>query len=566
MLELLVLVKIYTRLAGERWIALFAAMVTLTAWSHTHVAFVYIQLAYGFGMCVWLVAFYQFATLAQDEPSRPWRYVAAATFVAVFTAQNPTRNLVCMLAPVLVGCAWPWRAFPMRRRCTLAAVAVVGWAVGYGVYMWLARVVTWSFPRGHVGFHIAPKQIAANLAMLGRGFLMLCAGGDGNIVWVIPGTLLLAGALALVCREAFASRASSTLRWISVVVLAQLGALLVPLLIGNVLDGPSAVRYAMPSLLATLGLAVVLAVRTVADAAASWWRRFSIGWLVVVPVAALVGASDVRPPSPQTYGWPDAAELRSVAGELARRGLTHGFADTFAANLLMLDTHGTALTCRFTINDVLVPQRWLVERSCYEAGRLPDRFFVVTYQNERDEKAIRATLPKELERFSVGDTYMVYVFRTEAASTAWLDLPIPDGDAATFPIRLPATHLQIRRAHVAVSADDLIATGEQGTLVYGPYVDLPKGHYTATWIGNGMESVGQITFHITSLVHDGPHRLLASVTRDAKDISRTRSELVRFSFDLKHAQRGVELQIESVGGARVSLHELVIDRTDLATH
>ncbi|MGH2899731.1 MAG: hypothetical protein ACRDMZ_13745, partial [Solirubrobacteraceae bacterium] len=56
-LEVVALVKLYARLAGERWLALFAAMATLMAWSNAHVAYAYIQLAYGFGTTLYLASF-----------------------------------------------------------------------------------------------------------------------------------------------------------------------------------------------------------------------------------------------------------------------------------------------------------------------------------------------------------------------------------------------------------------------------------------------------------------------------------------------------------------------------
>jgi hypothetical protein len=276
-----------------------------------------------------------------------------------------------------------------------------------------------------------------------------------------------------------------------------------------------------------------------------------------VPIAALVAATDVSPPPPESYVWPDAAELDTLAGELVRRGLTHGFAGNLAANLLTLDSRGRALTCRITTNDILVPQRWLASTSCYTASTLPDRFFVVVYQNDNDRKAVRATLPDELERFSVGNTYEVHVFPTAPATTAWLDLPIPDGELATFPMHIPATHLQIRRSKAVVESGELVATGEPGTVVYGPYIDLPKGRYTATWVGNGKGSVGQIRFRVTG--HTG-HLDLATVVMNGGQLPYDRSNLVQLEFTLTHATTSIEVTVESVGGAAVSLHELVIER------
>jgi hypothetical protein len=561
-LEIVVLVKVYARLAGAYWIALFAAMATLMAWSNAHVAYAYVQLAYAFAVSLSLLTFYVFAALAQHDRVKPLQLVAAGLLLAVVSVGNPARNLVYVLAPVLAGCLWPWRMVPRRRRISGAAAAICGWLVGYGLYScWLARVVAWSLPRGHVAFVLAsPKQILENLVTLGRGLLLLCAAGEGPAARAIPGALLVVGALVLVSREVLSSRTSNVLRWLSVVVVAQLGVVLVPLLIGNVLDGPPAVRYVMPSLLTVLGLAVVIAIRSVMEARSSWWRRIATGWLAAVPVVALIAATDAGPPAPVPYVWPDAGELDKIADELVRRGLTHGFAGNLAANLLTLDSDGKALTCRITTHDILAPERWLADTSCYTRAKLPDRFYVVVYQNEGDRRAVRATLPTELQRFTVGKTYEIYVFRTDDASTAWLDLPIPDGELATFPLHVPATYLQLRRDKAVVESGDLAATGEPGTVVYGPYIELPKGAYTATWTGNGIESPGQIVFYVTGAERDAWRNLAAPITREAIQIPKETGELVRLPFTLKRAARGVEFKVESRDGARVALHELVVER------
>ena len=562
-LELVVLVKIYTRLAGALWIAVFAAMTTLMAWSNAHVAYEYIQLAYGFLTCLWLVAFYAFAALAQRDRLNAWQLVALAGLVVVIGAANPSRSLVYLIAPVLGACLWPWRDAPIRRRLALASVAIGGWLISYGVYIWLARVVSWSLPRGHVKFAIASVgAMVENLATLARGLLILCARGSGSPGRALPGVLLLVGALTLVLRDVIGTRTSTARRWVCVAVVAQLGVVVATLVVGNLLDGEQAVRYAMPSLIAVVGLATVIACGLVAEAPSStsrWPRRIAAGWLAGIPLVAVIAASDTRPPRPVPYKWPNASELHEVADELVRQGLTRGFAGDLAANLLTLDSSGAALICRVTTNEILTPQRWLADTSCYTPSTLPDRFFVVVYQNERDRKAIHATLPHELDRFSVGDTYETYVFRTEEASTAWLTLPILDGDLATFPMRVPATYLQLRRGQAAVESG-LVATGEPGTVVYGPYLELAQGHYTATWTGNGIESAGQIGFRVTGVDDGGWRDLATPVTRDATRIPRDRTELVRLSFTLKHRTRGIEFTVDSHDGARVALHELLIER------
>ncbi len=561
-LEAVVIAKVYLRYNGEVWSALLATIVTLMAWSNAHVAYAYMQLAYGLAATLYLLSFHLFAALSRDENPRGWRFVAAGLLVTVLAVNNPSRVLIFLVAPVLAACAWPWRTFTVRRRLVVAASACAGWVIAFAIYKWwLAGTVSWSVPRGHAGFVLAGmQQIKANVATLARGLVMLCAAGGRSAAWAIPGGLLLAGALALVVHEA-ASRALTSLRWLNVVVLAQLAFVLALLLFGNLLDGPEATRYLIPSLLSVLGLAVILAVRTLGEAVGPWQRRLAAGWLVAIPVAALVAATDTRPPIPVRGVWPDAAELETVADELVRRGLTHGFADNLAANLLTLDSGAAALTCRITFNGILMPQRWLGDTSCYTASVLPERFYVVAYQDDREREAIRTTLPNELERFHVGDTYEVHVFRTADTSPAWLELPILDRELATFPMRIPAAHLQIRHKNVKLESGELVATGEQGIVVYGPYIDLPKGNYIATWVGNGIESTGTVTFSLTGVPSGGGRQnLVPPIALEAHGISRVPGELARFKLRAKRPVSGVELTVESTAGGRVSLHELVIDR------
>jgi hypothetical protein len=557
-LELAVLVKIYLRLGGERWIALFAAMATLMAWSNAHVAYAYIQLAYGFMTTLYLASFTSFAILAEGERVRPWRLAAAGLLVTAVAVQNPTRGLAYVVAPLVAGCLWPFRGFGVRSRIAIAVAAIAGWLLAFALYAQLiAHVVTLSIPRGHVGFVIGGvTRIKGNLAMLGRGLSLLYGGDVEPGLGLLPGAVIVAGAVALVCREVFASRAFTALRFVSVLVVAQLGTVLVPLIVGNLLDGPEAARYVMPSLLATFGLAVVIAVRELSGAVRVW-RRIAIGWLVAVPLAALAAVPDARPPAPARYMWPDAPELADVADELVRRGLTHGFAGHLAANLLTLDSHGAALTCRIAFRNVIMPERWLADTSCYTAAVLPERFYVVAYQTDDDRRVIRATLPREIERFSVGDTYEVHVYRTRDASPAWLDLPLPDGERAAFPMRLPATHLQLIRGNAAVESEELVATGQPGTVVSGPNIELPRGSYTASWIGRGIASSGELAFSVTSR----RRRVLARAALDAARLSSDRGELTRLAFTVDRPQNRIEFRIESAAGARVSLHELVIEKT-----
>ncbi|HEY0992838.1 MAG TPA: hypothetical protein VGD80_37545, partial [Kofleriaceae bacterium] len=172
-LELIVLVREYARLCGERWIAVFAAMVTLMAWSQNHVMFVYIQLSYGFGAVLYVVLFGLVARLAELAPARRWSWAATAGLLAALAVGNPIRALVFGVAPLLAACAWPWDGLGWRRRLAIGAAVVATWGAAYAVYtLVIARVVQFSVPHGHLEFSVAAlPEIGANLARLARGFL-----------------------------------------------------------------------------------------------------------------------------------------------------------------------------------------------------------------------------------------------------------------------------------------------------------------------------------------------------------------------------------------------------------
>lgn len=557
-LEIIAYARLYTRLAGERWVGVFATMVTLMAWSQAHVAFIYIQLAYGFLTLMYLIGFGAFATLAADAPAPLRRWVAASAFIALVAMQNPTRGLVFVLAPIAVGCLWPWRQLAVRRRLAVIAAVAAGWLVAAIVYTQVfQRAVSFAYPPGHIDFAVKDARgIADNLAMLWQGVRLLCGGGHKLSWHVVPGALVMLGAITLVCREVFAARALTALRFVSVAVTAQLGGVLVPLVLGNLLIAPTSVRYAMPSLLIVFGLAAVLAVRALAETSRGW-RRLATGWLVLIPLTALLATPKASPPKPKKYGWPNGPELQQLGDELARRGLTHGYSNVLNANVLNLESHGRSMTCPVYFAHVLIPQRWLADTTCYTAAALPERFYVVADHDERDDAALRATLPAPVERFHVGGTYEVSVFRTAAVSLAWLELPIHDGDELRFPLRLPATHLAFHRGGVALEAGQLVATGEPGNVIFGPYLRLPRGAYRVVWHGSAVASPGELTFTVAA---DLGRDVLARATVPASAIGKDHATLVELTFSIDRTRETVEFPIQSAGGARVSLDDLVIEQ------
>jgi hypothetical protein len=557
-LEIAVLAWVYTRLSGERWVGLFAAMVTLMAWSSAHVAFGYIQLSYGFLTMLCMLTFGLFAALATG-PAPRWRWLLAGAVVAAIAIQNPVRSLAFGIGPIVAASVWPWRGLARGRRIALAGAVLAALVVAYVVYAkLLVPNVAFSVPRGHIQFAFVRglDGLGQNLSVLVRGLVILCGGGTEPGLRSVPGALLLLGSFVLVIREVLGSRELTALRFVCVIVLAQTGIVLVPLVAGNLLDGTPAVRYLMPSLLEVLGLAAILAVRALDEAPPRWPRRVATAWLALVPVTALVAAPDARPPAPQPYAWPDAPALEEVAAEIVRRDLTHGYAVVQLANLLTLDTRGEAVVCPFYFADFLVPQRWLADTSCFDRDKLPERFFIVLDQDERGRAVVRATLPPPAETFRVRDVYEVYVYRTADTPLAWLDLPLPENDRTAFPLRIPATHLQLRRGKVAAQGGRLVATGETGPILYGPYIKLPRGRYTVRWTGNGIASPGEVKFLVVAEAKD----ILAEAAVLAKDLPATPGPLAQLTFKLAAPRAAIELVVYSQDGGRAALDEVVIER------
>jgi hypothetical protein len=556
-LELIVLRRMYAQLCDERWVALFAAIVTLMAWSQNHVKFVYIQLAYGFHTTLHMVLFGLVAKHVVRAPVRPWPWLAAGTLLCAISIQNPVRGLVYMLAPLLAACAWPWQGLAWRRRLGVGAMLVAGWAVAQAIYTQvLPRVVQFSQPRGHVDFTFTgPHGMVRNLGRLARGLVLQCAGG-GAILWALPGLIVLIGALALVISEGLVSRALTPLRFLCVVAGAQLTVVCIPLLVGHLLVTPDAARYVMPSELMIVGLAAILAVRAIRTSRAGWLRGLAAGWLGLVPVAALVAVPDARPPAPANYVWPDLPELGRVADELVRRKLTHGFSNVFGAGVLNVESRGATLACPVRFYDLITPLRWLADTACFDIAEIPASFYVMTYQDDKDEAmSLHQTLPPPVDRFRVGPTYEVAVFPTAGAPMQWLHLPLVDGPAARFPMEIGATHLQIRPGEAIVEGAAVVATGTPGTVISGPNIALPKGTYELVWMGRGLDAPGEIAF--SARVRRG-HLVLARVQVLAKDLPRDPGELIRLAFRLNGARAGIDFLVETSGGGRIELQQLVI--------
>ncbi len=561
----------YRRAGGDRLTALFGASLMLMAWSRLHVLFVYVELSYGFASSIYAVIYtLPGALLLWPDSGKPRARarLAALGFFLIFAVsiQSPARGLVFTASPIVLGCLWPWRGVSLRARGQVAggALAAYGLAV-LGYELVIRRVVTFSIPSGHNAFHLKDLAgIKENVETLGRGIAFL-AGEQGQVnLLVVPPILFMLGAIALVVRHVFASRELTVKRFACVAVLAQLSAAVLPLVVGNLVVNPWSVRYLMPSLLVCFGLAAIIAVEALSESRA--WRRIALAWLVLAPLTAvfsllrIVGSYSLQNDSGQ---WANRGAHQELANELRARGLTHGFSTYWNANLVTLLSNGETLDCSVYFDSDLRPYKWNTRTTCFDRPALPTRFYVASAPDEAEART-RATakLPPPIERFNAGNYFDVAVYETARAPLDWLDVPIPDGEDLRMPMRMKAAFPQLRRVKGEAAGDRVTASGEEGCVVFGPYIDVPKGNYVVRWIGSVSEPKGAVGFDVTvkDLVTGKPDVVIER-SAEANLLPQTSGgELVRLELSFDRPVHELEARVFSRGGAKVTLEELVLER------
>ncbi len=570
-LEMCALVWAYRRLSGHWQSAAFAAALTLMAWSRLHVLFVYIELGYGLFATFYAVLFSLPASLLVasegSERKRSFRLAALGVFLAfAISLQSPPRGLVFAAAPVLVGCVWPWRAVPWKRRVAVALGVGATYVAAYALYeLWIKRVVTFSIPSGHNAFELRDLAgMKENVENLGRGLAFL-AGEQGEVnALVVAPLLFMLGSLVLVLRHVFSSWELTTKRFACVAAAAQFAATVLPLIAGNLVINPWSVRYLIPSLLLTFGLASVLAVEALANTGA--WRRAALVWLVLAPLTALLSLGRIVGSyrfENDTGQWANREAHAELAAELSKRGLTHGFSTYWNANLVTLLSRGETLDCPVNFGGDLLPYKWNTRTACFERSAMPARFYLAVSPNEH-EAAAKATekLPAPTERFTVGSFFDVSVYETGKVSLDWMDIPVADGENLRLPLHMNAAFPQLRRVKGEPAGDRVVATGEEGCVVFGPYMELPKGRYVMRWIGSVEGTSGDVGFDVLvkSPITGKPEMVVERAASVAALPHGAPGELIRLQLDFKSPAHDFEARVFSRGGAKVTLDELVLDR------
>jgi hypothetical protein len=430
--ELVALTWGFHRLSGSLLRAAFASVVVLFSWSTLHLHFAYVEMTYGFIATFHFLVFVLYARLLTPRPPeeapRKLRRDAAAALALffLFAVQNPTRAVAFELVPVLVGCLWRWQDSSQRWRKRVATFTVAAWLLAFLVHRLVLRALVTPAQQAGMGFGFRGLGgIARNLHVLFKGLIAVTEPRDDLPGSVILGLVLLVGAFAWVLMHTMRARAYEPMRFVCVVVLAELALVLGLLVIGDMLSDEKSTRYLMPALLPMFGLGCLVATRTVAEATSSDTRaRLSLAWLCLLPIDASIAASRRLFGAREVFSEVDPATQQKVADELVRRHLVHGFATYWNANALTLLSNGAAKTCAVAFRDGVIPRKWLVGTDCFDATRLPPSIYFIARAEEREvaSRAFEKTLPPPVDRFTV-DQFEVSVFRTSECSLSWLELP-----------------------------------------------------------------------------------------------------------------------------------------------
>jgi hypothetical protein len=585
--QIVMLVVAYRKLGGRGWAAVLATSLTLVAWSRLHITFVYVELAYGFNAalyaCLFALQAHLFAhaeeharageqTAAAAPARRALRlaWVASAGLVFVLGAQNPVRVLAFVVVPVLLACAWPFRGVSLRARAIAASAPAIGLVAAKATYSLVLRpYVTFSNPSGHIAFAFRDVAgIAANARTIAAGVLLQAGDVSAIGLGAIVSLAAFLASIVIVARHAI-GRAPSPLRFACVAVVAQLVAVGFPMLVGNLVLNTHSTRYLMPTLLVMLGLAAVIAVKTVVELeprASRTETRLAWAFVALAPLSACVSMTRlIRSYSLESesgqFAHTDAH--RELADELVRRGLREGFATYWNAHLVTILSHGATKVCPVNFGGSVIPYRWNTDTWCFDATHLPDRFFVVNAASERASAtpAIEASLDGASERFRVGegkDAFDVAVFDTAKTPKGWLTPPIPDGDDLRLPLHVGALHPQVRRGLAREEGGHLVPTGEEGNVTFGPFLHLGPGTYHLRWIGHAVSDTGALGFDVAI---DGGKEVLGERTVEVSAMPRPNDgDLAVLELHLARKASDVELRVFSKRGGRAALEGFELTR------
>lgn len=543
--------------------AITAACAALACVTDFHAEFIYQQTGYPFLMVLYFTAFTLHARLHQADktPSSAlhqdaWKVLILAAIIVATAVCNPSRTAAYLVVPMMVLDGLAMRSSPTRRLASLA-VMVLALIVGYAIYRsWIQQGIHFSLPSGFRHISLDGKRMFLQLrtvlqypAFVFSGFAMSAMGILLSLGLSISGWVLWRNRSAIPQAGRHVGRLAM---WQSAFVLAG------GLLSGLFLDRYS-VRYFLP---AAILLGAILCASAFDELGRrknrtalillTLWGAVILNGLATLPqlVAKVRESGPVRLPH----------VLHPVVAAIEERGLTLGFVE-WDANVMNVLSEGRVQFCQTTYRDQLLPFKWNVPTWCYDPSAMPDRlFFVLKPQHDAAARqAVRNTLPNHpIEQFSVNG-YEVLVYRTSDTPLDWLAYPVPDGPDLALPWQAPAANPQMFSRVLKPSADRTFEfQGRPGEVVFGPYVNLEKGHYKLTWKGMfSAEDWAQLNFRVQSSngkkVFAQLHPALAS--EQAKTLRSTSIE-----FEMPRASGGVNFLVEQTGTAQGSLNSFTLER------
>lgn len=414
------------RQLDRSWLhAAFASLVTLFAWSTVELLFEYVELSYAMIATMHFLVFVLYAKALRAPARRRDVGLALLTFF-LLSVQNPQRAGAFALVPILAGCAWRWEPSVERReRLRIGAFTLGALAIAFLIHRFVLKsLVTPAVQAGMSLGLRGPTGILHNLGVLARAIVTLAAPRDDAPATALLGLPVLVGGVLWAIGYARRSRAYEPMRFVAIVLLAEVAFVLLLFIVGDMLPNVLAVRYVLPGLLPLLGLGSIAALRALE---VPRHRRLALAWLCLLPLDALVATSRRVWGAREVYAEADPAKLQGVADELVRRDLRHGFATYWHANSITLLADGEAKTCGVAFRDGLVPRKWLVDTRCFQASLLPESIYVIAGPQEREAatKALAvAKFPAPRDQFEV-EGFAVNVYRTADCPIEWLDLARP---------------------------------------------------------------------------------------------------------------------------------------------
>ena len=311
-------------------------------------------------------------------------------------------------------------------------------------------------------------------------------------------------------------------------------------------DPITSARYMLPSLalgvIAVAGLAEFRGLRSVSGIA---------GWFAIVMLLSSL-ISPLNPLS-RVYRHYEESPPQKLASELKRLGLEYGYATYWNAGATTVLSEGDVRVRQIRFEAAIpTPYRHLSSNYWYRPEAWKGKTFLVLTDEELagfDKEQFFALAGKPEKKFKF-ENMNIWVFPYNIASRmpGWNKARAadPDLDVRITPLSRHAIGgLQETEGGYVLEA----AKGESGFLHFGPYVDLPPGHYSVAF---DVSSDSPVTAGYVDVVGDLGRKVLAK-----SEIPASQDGVMTLRFDVgPGVMGGVEFRVYSGGAARLRLKHL----------